>query len=222
MLCKNDPKVVYCRGLCKACYNKLWRSEIQTEESKARQKSKLPDCVVCGKKVSKRYTHCIKCRSSKKPKLDWRRNLPTCIDCGKRVSTYSTKRCRKCWDKHPEHKKQLSLAHLGKPSHRKFQDRTKLKRSLNSKIRQSSAYKDWHLSVKKRDGWKCMVADNFCNGRVESHHIYVWKDYPDKRYDIENGITLCRKHHQDVRSRETENIGRFVMILVQKYEYSNI
>lgn len=31
--------------------------------------------------------------------------------------------------------------------------------------------------------------------KLIAHHIYNWKDNPDKRYDIDNGITLCEDCH---------------------------
>lgn len=63
-------------------------------------------------------------------------------------------------------------------------------------------YKNWMSSVKKRDCWKCKINNSDCEGRLESHHILDWKNYPELRYDINNGITLCHAHHP--RGREDE------------------
>jgi hypothetical protein len=54
---------------------------------------------------------------------------------------------------------------------------------------------EWAVAVKNRDGWKCKISDNNCFGRLESHHILRWKDYPELRYEVNNGITLCQFHH---------------------------
>lgn len=43
-----------------------------------------------------------------------------------------------------------------------------------------------------------------CKGRLEAHHILSWKDYPELRYDINNGITLCHAHHPRKRDEEAE------------------
>ena len=53
-------------------------------------------------------------------------------------------------------------------------------------------YRKWQLSVTKRDK-KC----NLCGSIkfLQAHHIKSWKLYPKLRYDINNGITLCRTCH---------------------------
>jgi hypothetical protein len=81
-----------------------------------------------------------------------------------------------------------------------IKDRTKLKKT--DREYSNSAYMNWMKAVKNRDGWKCRIADKNCSGRLESHHILPWRDYPELRYEINNGITLCRHHHP--RKREEE------------------
>lgn len=70
-------------------------------------------------------------------------------------------------------------------------------------------YKYWMLSVKKRDGWKCKIANTDCSGRLEAHHILNWVDYPELRYEINNGITLCRAHHPIKWAEEKRLIPTF-------------
>lgn len=43
-----------------------------------------------------------------------------------------------------------------------------------------------------------------CSGRMESHHILNWVDYPEERYNVKNGITLCHAHHPRGRKSEQE------------------
>jgi len=50
----------------------------------------------------------------------------------------------------------------------------------------------WRNSVYQRDNYICQK----CKTKkpyIEAHHIFNWNDNPDKRYDIQNGITLCRE-----------------------------
>lgn len=76
-------------------------------------------------------------------------------------------------------------------------------------------YREWSRSVKNRDSWRCKISNSDCNGRLESHHILNWKDYPELRYDINNGITLCHAHHPRGRGKEAE-LSKFFQELVSK------
>ena len=90
----------------------------------------------------------------------------------------------------------------GENAPRWIKDRSKLR--VSDKHSYDGKYKDWMLSVKKRDGWKCRIEDENCDGRMEAHHILNWLDYPELRYEINNGITLCVAHHPRGRRREEE------------------
>ena len=68
--------------------------------------------------------------------------------------------------------------------------------------RRDSAYAGWRHEVWSRDGFKCKIADENCNGRIEAHHILGWTDYPELRYKVNNGITLCHAHHPRKRAEE--------------------
>ena len=63
-------------------------------------------------------------------------------------------------------------------------------------------YVEWRNSVFSRDKWKCRIADENCRGQLEAHHILAWRDYPELRYAMKNGITLCHHHHPRKRVDE--------------------
>ena len=88
----------------------------------------------------------------------------------------------------------------------KIQDRTKLKRRDD---KHSSAYNEWRKNVYQRDIWKCRLKSDECCGRIEAHHIFNWVDYPELRYIISNGITLCHFHHPLKWSEEERMIPIF-------------
>ncbi len=75
--------------------------------------------------------------------------------------------------------------------------------------RNDSGYKDWRLSVWKRDNYKCKIADSNCAGKIEAHHILSWSEYPELRYSLNNGITLCHAHHPRRRAEEKRLIPTF-------------
>lgn len=73
-----------------------------------------------------------------------------------------------------------------------YHDRSLLKVS----DRQSGhRYRIWRESVLSKDGRQCMQIDSTCEGKLEAHHLLPWKEFSAFRYDTENGITLCHKHH---------------------------
>lgn len=55
-------------------------------------------------------------------------------------------------------------------------------------------YKRWAKAVKDRDGWACRECGS--EDRLHAHHIKRWCDYPDLRYEIDNGLTLCHPCHE--------------------------
>jgi hypothetical protein len=52
----------------------------------------------------------------------------------------------------------------------------------------------WSALVRERDG-KCTECGSIDD--LHAHHIKAFKDYPELRYDVNNGITLCGKCHRD-------------------------
>ena len=56
-------------------------------------------------------------------------------------------------------------------------------------------YKQWRMNVYLRDNFTCQ----YCGIKgvyLEAHHIKRWVDYPELRYDINNGVTLCKECHK--------------------------
>lgn len=63
----------------------------------------------------------------------------------------------------------------------------------------SFEYKQWRLNVYKRDEYKCVKCGS--KEKINAHHIFAWKYYPDKRYDVKNGMTLCEKCHIKIHQK---------------------
>lgn len=98
-----------------------------------------------------------------------------------------------------EHNKKVGDSHRGEKSYNYIKDRTQLKKSDE---RRTTACREWRKNTYKRDIWKCKINNQDCDGKIESHHILNWIDYPELRYDINNGITLCHFHHPRGRKEE--------------------
>lgn len=101
-------------------------------------------------------------------------------------------------------------------SPRWIKDRTKLSRYIYGKERVSPAYKNWRKEVIKRDNLKCKIGNKDCCGQLETHHILGWRKYPELRYDINNGITLCHFHHPLKREEEKKLSPYFKDLIKQK------
>lgn len=65
--------------------------------------------------------------------------------------------------------------------------------------RDSNDYKQWRLNVYKRDNYKCTKCGS--KEKLNAHHILSWSSHPDKRYNVDNGITLCEKCHIELHKK---------------------
>lgn len=68
--------------------------------------------------------------------------------------------------------------------------------------RQSKEYSEWRNIVFRRDSFQCQICKAI-GGRLEAHHIFPFKKYPDKRFDIDNGVTLCKACHKKVHKEKS-------------------
>lgn len=61
----------------------------------------------------------------------------------------------------------------------------------------------WALSVKRRDNFTCQVCGS--KEKLVAHHLNSYASAKDRRYDIENGVTMCRDCHTDFHTNFLEN-----------------
>jgi len=72
----------------------------------------------------------------------------------------------------------------------------------NEKIRNSLEYNNWRKAVFERDNYTCQK----CGANhtyLNAHHIKSFAEFPDERFNVDNGITLCVNCHTG-----TDNYGR--------------
>jgi hypothetical protein len=113
----------------------------------------------------------------------------------------------------PWNKGILYVQLLGSNNPNWVSDRSRLVKSEKKHL--DTRYKIWMNGVKNRDGWKCKISNIDCNGKLESHHILDWKNYPELRYEINNGITLCHAHHPRGRKMEAKLSPYFQQLVAQ-------
>lgn len=66
-------------------------------------------------------------------------------------------------------------------------------------VRNVPELRKWRKAVFERDNYTCDICHQI-GGRLNAHHLDCWAEYPDKRYDADNGITLCDDHHRKVHN----------------------
>ena len=81
----------------------------------------------------------------------------------------------------------------------------------NEKEYRNHLHRKWQRLVKKRDNFQCKICgDN--ESILVAHHIKSYKHYPEMRYEVDNGITFCRKCHIQLHTIH-KNIKDFSKIL---------
>lgn len=71
--------------------------------------------------------------------------------------------------------------------------------SLINDRRDSTEYKEWRQKVYTRDNFRCVKCGSKL--KLNAHHIKSWKYYPELRYELSNGITLCEKCHVQLHQK---------------------
>jgi len=70
----------------------------------------------------------------------------------------------------------------------------------NQKIRISVEYRLWREAVFMKDDWTCQKYGTR-GGSLHPHHILNFAQYPELRFDVDNGITFSEKAHRVFHKR---------------------
>lgn len=75
------------------------------------------------------------------------------------------------------------------------------------------AYADFRKAVLKRDKRKCAMPGCGKKTQLQVHHIRKWSRASALRYEVSNGITLCRQCHDRIKGHE-EQYEHFFRVIV--------
>jgi len=65
---------------------------------------------------------------------------------------------------------------------------------INLKVRRSAPYAAFRAAVLKRDNFKCQNCPN--KHGLHVHHIQSFSKFPELRFEVGNGLTLCKSCHK--------------------------
>lgn len=201
-------KSLYCSN---DCGHKGWAAKYKGEKAPNYRngntiKSIEIECSVCGTKVLRKqgqlkWKNCFcspQCRGKYQSENTTGTNNPkyskvdvVCEQCGKSYKTYNctqdktrfcSKECRHNWQAWRMMGENHPLWNGGSSEER-------------SRVSVSREYKKWRLAVFERDCYTCQCCGDKKGGNLNAHHIKSFAKYPEKRFDVDNGITLCEKCH---------------------------
>ena len=75
----------------------------------------------------------------------------------------------------------------------------------------------WSSEIKKRDGYACLICGSLY--RPCAHHL-VPREHKEFKFDLDNGLTLCCKHHKFSRVISAHNNPMAFFLWLQKYRYA--
>ena len=66
----------------------------------------------------------------------------------------------------------------------------------NRAMRQTKEYREWRKTIFQEDNYTCQKCGQR-GGSLNAHHIESFTAHPELRFDITNGVTLCKQCHND-------------------------
>jgi len=150
--------------------------------------------------LARGYGKWMKGRSESKS-FNWKGGLPECVDCGKKLSRRESTRCRKCNLSHPDTINRLKNfpRFAGEKAANWRGEITK----FNKLQRTTVEARLWREAVFSRDAWTCQACGQI--GKIlHAHHIKAFAKYPELRFAIDNGQTLCKPCHLKEHSKEMQ------------------
>lgn len=192
---------------CTKC--KSWKASLDFNVDKSRRDGLSAKCRQC----NSRGNYPAEMTRSERIKAAWVRRRPTFIPPmkGKRMSVESRKKMSDARKGKPG---------IGRPKGLKHTTETKAKIAMivrqrtprgaahyayshgkhqrDKCDRRTVEYRQWRDAVYERDGYTCQHCGDARGGNLQAHHVKPFADHPELRFDVANGLTLCRDCHEKV------------------------
>jgi 5-methylcytosine-specific restriction endonuclease McrA len=131
-----------------------------------------------------------------------------------RMKNRITFNCHNCQGEIEKVVSSYNKSHKSFCSNTCYKDYLKKHRVVTEVITDSAEYKEWRKKVYIRDAYKCQMPGCSSNSKqIAAHHIYPKRLYPEKRFEVSNGITLCKKCHEKTFGKETNFIDALVRVI---------
>lgn len=184
--------------------------DLMLSRGKKPRKGKVILCALCGRQAYKNPSRIRRNREQfckKSHHMEWLKlqaNKIECVICGcffavckSQVVARNRKTCSKlCVGK--LRTKRAEESRISNPP---------TEGALKRRIRYSKKMADWRIAVFERDDYTCQICSaRSCKGKaviLNADHIKPFALYPESRFDITNGRTLCLDCH-----RKTPTWGR--------------
>jgi len=156
------------------------------------------NCCDCQKQLHKRNKsgYCLSCSHKRNPTRYW---------LGKKRPDFATWQSGRKFS--PVTRQRLSESHIGLPGYWKGKMRPDMRgaehpswkgghlKHPDKSIRESAFYADWRKHVFQRDDYICQACGQR-GGRLQADHELPFAYFPDLRFEILNGRTLCVGCHK--------------------------
>lgn len=222
-VCKNK-KPTTTSEICRSCWKIKIRNESalqlyykcvicgkeKTQNDSDRRYEKCLDCSLKNKRENSKKTDiCVKCGNTKK--YTYNTLCKSCALSGIKPSEET----KKLWSTQRKGKIPPNKGKQGKSTPHTLESKTKIsnaKTGLNltpeeyeeylskqieegrrEKLGKSSESKKWSFLVKQKFNFTCQKCGS--NKNLHAHHIKSWRKFPDLRFDLDNGLCLCKECH---------------------------
>lgn len=93
-------------------------------------------------------------------------------------------------------RRNLAVSHARNRGSRNWRYNPSLTTEDRLRRRDLRAIKEWRRAVFERDSFTCVLC-GVRGGRLHAHHLDSFAEHRDRRFAVDNGVTLCVRHHKE-------------------------